>query len=78
MLADLLGIIAVGLADEPDGIRQQDVALRFLRFVFLPLFVFLSIKKELNTVIDYTQKISVCQNELEILRSSIKDSFINK
>ena len=37
-----------------------------------------SIKKELNTVIDYTQKISVCQNELEILRSSIKDSFINK
>ena len=35
------GVIAVGLADEPDGIRQQDVALRFLRFVFLPLFVFL-------------------------------------
>ena len=41
VLTDLLGIIAVGLADKPDGIRQQDVALRFLRFVFLPLFVFL-------------------------------------
>ena len=41
VLADLLGIIAVGLADEPDSIRQQDVTLCFLRFVFLPLFVFL-------------------------------------
>ena len=41
MLTDLFCVIAVGLADEPDGIRQQDVALRFLRFVFLPLFVFL-------------------------------------
>ena len=40
MLTDLLGVIAVGLADESDGIRQQDVSLRFLRFVFLPLFVF--------------------------------------
>ena len=39
--ADLFCVVAVGLADEPDGIRQQDVALRFLRFVFLPLFVFL-------------------------------------
>lgn len=41
MLTDLFCVIAVGFADEPDGIRQQDVALRFLRFVFLPLFVFL-------------------------------------
>ena len=41
MLTDLFCVIAVGLTDEPDGIRQQDVALRFLRFVFLPLFVFL-------------------------------------
>ena len=41
VLTDLFCVIAVGLADEPDGIRQQDVALRFLRFVFLPLFVFL-------------------------------------
>ena len=41
VLTDLLCVKAVGLADEPDGIRQQDVALRFLRFVFLPLFVFL-------------------------------------
>lgn len=40
VLTDLLSVIAVGLADEPDGIRQQDVALRFLRFVFLPLFIF--------------------------------------
>ncbi len=37
-----------------------------------------SLKKELNTVIDYTPKITACQNELEMLRSSIKDSFINK
>lgn len=37
-----------------------------------------SLKKELNTVIDYTPQISACQNELEILRSSIKDSCINK
>ena len=37
-----------------------------------------SLKKELNTVIDYTPKIVACQNELEMLRSSIKDSFINK
>lgn len=29
------------LADEPDGIRQQHMALCFLDFVFLPLFVFL-------------------------------------
>ena len=43
VLTDLFCVIAVGLADEPDGIRQQDVALRFLRFVFLPLFVFLEI-----------------------------------
>lgn len=41
VLTDLFCVIAVGLADEPDGIRQQDVALRFLRFVFLPLFIFL-------------------------------------
>lgn len=41
VLTDLFCVIAVGLADEPDGIRQQDVTLRFLRFVFLPLFVFL-------------------------------------
>jgi hypothetical protein len=41
VLADFLGIIAVGLADEPDGIWQQDMALCFLRFVLLPLFVFL-------------------------------------
>ena len=41
VLTDLFCVIAVGLADEPDGIRQQDVALRFLRFVLLPLFVFL-------------------------------------
>ena len=40
MPTDLFCVIAVGLADEPDGIRQQDVALCFLRFVFLPLFVF--------------------------------------
>ena len=37
-----------------------------------------ALKKELNTVIDYTPKITACQNELEKLRSSIKDSFINK
>ena len=41
VLTDLLSVIAVGLADKPDGIRQQDVALCFLLFVFLPLFVFL-------------------------------------
>ena len=41
VLADLFCLIAVGLADEPDGIRQQDVTLCFLRFVFLSLFVFL-------------------------------------
>ena len=40
MLTDLFCVIAVGLADEPDGIWQQDVALCFLRFVFLPLFIF--------------------------------------
>ncbi len=37
-----------------------------------------SLKKELNTVIDYTPKITACQNELEMLRSSIKVSFVNK
>ena len=37
-----------------------------------------SLKKELNTVIDYMPKIVACQNELEMLRNSIKDSFINK
>ena len=37
-----------------------------------------SLKRELSTDIDFTKKIAVCQNELEILRSSIKDSFINK
>lgn len=41
VLTDLLSVIAVGFADEPDGIWQQDVALCFLRFVLLPLFVFL-------------------------------------
>ena len=41
VLTDLLCIIAVDLADESDGIRQQDMSLCFLRFVFLPLFVFL-------------------------------------
>ena len=40
MLADLLGIIAVGFANEPDGIWQQHMALCFLSFVFLTLFVF--------------------------------------
>ena len=40
MLADLLGIIAVGFANEPDGIRQQHMAPCFLSFVFLTLFVF--------------------------------------
>ena len=40
VLANLLGVIAVGLADEPDGIRQQHMAFCFLRFVFLPLFIF--------------------------------------
>ena len=35
VLTDLFCVIAVGLADEPDGIRQQDVTLRFLHFVFL-------------------------------------------
>lgn len=40
MLAGLLGVIAVGLTDEPDGIRQQDMPLYFLGFVLLPLFVF--------------------------------------
>lgn len=39
--ADLFGVIAICVADESDGIRQQDVTLRFLRFVLLPLFVFL-------------------------------------
>ena len=40
---DLLCIIAVGLADESDGIRQQYMALCFFSFVLLllPLFVFL-------------------------------------
>ena len=41
MPADLFGVIAICVADESDGIRQQDVTLRFLRFVLLPLFVFL-------------------------------------
>ena len=41
VLADLFCIIAVGLADEPDGIRQQDAAFCFLRFVLLSLFIFL-------------------------------------
>ena len=41
VLTDLFCVIAVDLADRPDGIWQQDVALRFLRFAFLPLFVFL-------------------------------------
>jgi len=40
VLTDLLGVIAVGLADKTDGIRQQDVAFCFLCFEFLPLFVF--------------------------------------
>ena len=35
VLTNLFCVIAVGLADEPDGIRQQDVTLRFLHFVFL-------------------------------------------
>lgn len=41
VLTDLFCVIAVGLADEPDGIWQQDMPICFLRFVFLPLFVFL-------------------------------------
>ena len=40
VLTDLFCVKAVGLADEPDGIRQQDVALPFLCFVFLPLLIF--------------------------------------
>lgn len=40
VLTDLFCVKAVGLADEPDGIRQQDVALRFLCFVFLLLLIF--------------------------------------
>ncbi len=40
MLPDLFCVIAVGLADESDGIRQKDMAIRFLLFVFLSLFVF--------------------------------------
>ena len=39
VLADLLCIIAVDLADDPDGIRQLHMALCFFRFVFLPLFI---------------------------------------
>ena len=39
MLTDLLGVIAVGLADEPDGIWKQHMAFCFLGFIFLPLFV---------------------------------------
>ena len=41
VLTDLFCVIAVGLADEPDGIWQQDMPRCFLRFVLLPLFVFL-------------------------------------
>ena len=33
-LRDLPGVIAVGLADEADGIGQQDMSLYFLCFVF--------------------------------------------
>ncbi len=40
VLPDLFYVIAVGLADEPDDIRQQDVAFCFHRFVFLSLLVF--------------------------------------
>ena len=40
VLTDLLCVIAVGLADEPDGIRQQHMALCFLCFVFLSLLIF--------------------------------------
>lgn len=40
VLAYLLGILVVGLADEADSIQQQDVTLCLLRFVLLPLFVF--------------------------------------
>lgn len=40
VLSDLFCVIAVGLADEPDGIRQQHMALCFLCFVLLPLLIF--------------------------------------
>lgn len=41
VLPDLLCVISVGLADEPNGIRQQHMTFCFLRFALLPLFVFL-------------------------------------
>ena len=34
VLTDLFCVIAVGLADEPDGIRQQDVAFAFSALYF--------------------------------------------
>ena len=34
VLPDLFCVIVVGLADEPDGIRQLDVALRFLHLLY--------------------------------------------
>ena len=41
VLPDLFSVITIGLADVPDRIRQQHMAFCFLRFVLLPLFVFL-------------------------------------
>ena len=40
MPTDLFRVHFVCFTDEPDGIRQQHIALCFLDFVFLPLFVF--------------------------------------
>ena len=41
MPTDLFQVHFVCFTDEPDGIRQQDAAFCFLRFVLLPLFIFL-------------------------------------
>ena len=41
MQTDLRRIIVIGSADEAEGVRHQDMALRLLLFVSLPLFIFL-------------------------------------
>ena len=41
MLTDLFRVHFVCFTDKPNGIRQQDAAFCFLRFVLLPLFIFL-------------------------------------
>ena len=41
MPTDLFRVHFICFTDEPDGIRQQDAAFCFLRFVLLPLFIFI-------------------------------------